>query len=81
MIDSAAIQQTLGILTDTGLNFLPDHLRLLGPIISAIVTALTAGIIRFFEKRKIENIYKAALERETELLNRRMEQIKKENHL
>ena len=81
MIDSTAIQETVGILTNTGLNFLPEHLRLLAPALSALITAITAAFIRYFEKRKIEGTYKAALERETELLNKRMEQIKKENHL
>ena len=49
-IDSAAIQQVVQSVTDTGTSFLPGAYKLLAPAISAVVTLITAAIIRAVEK-------------------------------
>lgn len=49
-IDSAAIQEVVQIVTTTGTSFLPGAYKLLAPAISALVTLITAAIIRAIEK-------------------------------
>ena len=81
MIDSSAIQETVKIATEAGILFLPEHFKLLAPAISALITAITAAIIRHFEKKNLETVYKRSLQNETELLNKRIEEIKRNKEL
>jgi len=56
-IDSALIQQVTQEITGLGVSFLPLHYQLFAPAISAIITAITAAIIRHVEKKKIKSKY------------------------
>ena len=53
-VDSAAIQEVVQSVTNTGTQFLPGAYKLLAPAISAVITLITAAIIRAIEKSKIE---------------------------
>lgn len=52
-IDSAGIQEIVQSVTNTGTQFLPGAYKLLAPAISAVITLITAAIIRAIEKGKI----------------------------
>lgn len=54
-IDSALIQQVTQEITGVGVSFLPLQYQLFAPAISAIITAITAAIIRHVEKKKIKS--------------------------
>ena len=56
-IDSAGIQELVQIIVQFGSNYIPPMVKPLTPVISALVTALTAAIIRMIEKRKIQKSY------------------------
>ena len=54
-LDSALIQQVTQEITGLGVSFLPLHYQLFAPAIAAIITAITAAIIRHIEKKKIKS--------------------------
>ena len=54
-LDSALIQQVTQEITGLGVSFLPIHYQLFAPAIGAIITAITAAIIRHVEKKKIKS--------------------------
>lgn len=51
--DSADIQNTVSVAVKTGEGFLPGAWKALAPVLTAIATAITAAIIRLFEKRAL----------------------------
>ena len=60
-VDSAAIQEIIQTGAGVGLQFLPSNFQILAPAISSILTIITAAIIRFFEKKRIERERKKEL--------------------
>ena len=87
-IDSALIQQVTQEITGLGVSFLPLQYQLFAPAISAIITAITAAIIRHVEKKKIKSkhekerseIMQAYLQRDTEEMARIIHEINKNEH-
>jgi hypothetical protein len=87
-LDSALIQQVTQEITGLGVSFLPPYYQLFAPAISAIITAITAAIIRHVEKKKIKSnhekerseIMQAYLKRDTEEMARIIHEINKNEH-
>jgi len=78
-IDSAAIQEGVKTVWTFGSQFLPPYLKIFSALIGGLLTAATAAIIRTIEKKKIDARHRADLQAETEILNKRIETLKKEN--
>ena len=51
--DSAIIQNVVQQITGIGTNAIPKPWGIFAPAITAVVTAITAFIIRFFEKKAL----------------------------
>jgi hypothetical protein len=87
MIDSAAIQHAVQTATNAGTQFLPGAYQLFAPGITAIVTLITAAIIRAVEKRNIKRKHKkecqelvqAYLSKDTGLLAEKISELKSRN--
>jgi hypothetical protein len=83
-IDSTLIQQITQEVTGVGLTFLPLKYQLFAPAIGAIITAITAAIIRHVEKKKIKSehekeraeLIKAHLQRDAAQMGKIINQIK-----
>ena len=87
-IDSAAIQSAVSAAADAGTSFLPFPYKFLAPIISSLLTMITAAIIRHVEKGEIKakhnaeksELIKAHLLKDTETLNKKLSEYGKPNN-
>lgn len=61
-IDSAGIQELIQTGAGLGVQLLPQNFQILAPAISSVLTILTAAVIRYFEKRRIEKERKRELQ-------------------
>ena len=87
-LDSALIQQVTQEITGLGVSFLPPYYQLFAPAIGAIITAITAAIIRHVEKKKIKSkhekeraeLIKAHLQKDAAQMGKIINQIKEKEH-
>lgn len=87
-LDSALIQQVTQEITGLGVSFLPLHYQLFAPAIGAIITAITAAIIRHVEKKKIKSkhekeraeLIKAHLQKDAAQMGKIINKIKHNEH-
>ena len=87
-LDSALIQQVTQEITGLGVSFLPPYYQLFAPAIGAIITTITAAIIRHVEKKKIKSnhekeraeLIKAHLQKDAATMGKIINQIKEKEH-
>ena len=85
-IDSATIQAAVSAAADAGISFLPFPYKFLAPIISSLLTMITAAIIRHVESGQMRDkhnaekseIIKAYLTKDTEQLNKKLSEYGKQ---
>lgn len=84
MIDSTAIQEIVKETTNTGFMFVPENYKFLLPLVTTALTAISAAIIRYYEKselihnheREKTEILKEYLKADAPALKNRLDQIK-----
>ena len=87
-IDSAAIQAAVSAAADAGTSFLPFPYKFLAPIISSLLTLITAAIIRHVERGQMRDkhnaekseIIKAYLSKDAEQLNKKLSDYEKQRN-
>lgn len=62
IIDSLEIQNLIQLAVKFGVMYLPGNFALLAPIVTALVTAGTAAIIRKFQLKEIHNFHQSEVE-------------------